>query len=558
MFEKNLQFINNDGLKGRLRIMSLEQSSKDMSYCMTPSNDYLLMKNDVPLDDMENPREAIRQMLKATIKQPMGSNDIIITFGIGLCYLLDEVFNTYPSKIFIYEPDLSILHFVLNNVDISEHLQSGRVYITDDINELTGKLSSTYITKDKVEVVFLKNYAVVKNQELLELTQKVYEACRGKIVDINTIAKFSKKWLFNTLKNLCRIKNGKISNIFDLENKFIGQTALILAPGPSLNENIQYIKENRQKYVIFAVNKVLRFLQANDITPDFAVALDASYVSNTLSGLEDFCSQINCIADLKSDYEILDKTFKKVFLTFSENDAIAKELASFNKHIKLYELGSSATTMAFVVAEKFGFSKIVYAGLDMAFKDDVMYSTGETINRLVNNQIGIGSATKNIVHVPSVTGSMVATRDDYATAISHFEALLQAVDYNEVYNTTSFGANIKGMKNQPLDTIIVFGNSATLPIIINDVQPLQVEVGEWGQHELMLINNIITLLSNGGFSSGLVSAIVKSPLIYTHMQVDVINVLQTHFAEENAESFINATKLAIKEVIDLLQKNTLI
>ena len=65
----------------------------------------------------------------------MRPKDTIITFGIGLGYLLDEVFNTYPSKIYIYEPDINLLHFVLNNVDISEHLSSGRIYISSDLDE---------------------------------------------------------------------------------------------------------------------------------------------------------------------------------------------------------------------------------------------------------------------------------------------------------------------------------------------------------------------------------------------------------------------------------------
>ena len=93
MFKRNLEFINNPNLKSRLEKMSIEDTRRHMSYCMTPSNDYLLMKDDVPLDDINNPREAVRQMLKTSIKSPMEASDIIITFGIGLCYLLDETFN---------------------------------------------------------------------------------------------------------------------------------------------------------------------------------------------------------------------------------------------------------------------------------------------------------------------------------------------------------------------------------------------------------------------------------------------------------------------------------
>ena len=142
MFEKNLEYIDNLALKRRLSRISIEQSRAGISYYITPSNDYILLKDDVPSDDLNNPREAIREMLKATIKNEMHSNDIIITFGIGLGYLLDETFNTYPSRIFVYEPDVNFLHFVLNNVDISQHLASGRVYITNDLDELLAKLNA--------------------------------------------------------------------------------------------------------------------------------------------------------------------------------------------------------------------------------------------------------------------------------------------------------------------------------------------------------------------------------------------------------------------------------
>ena len=558
MFDKNLEFLNNDALRGRLRMLNIEQTSQNMSYCMTPSNDYLIMKDEIPIDDIENPRLAIKQMLSSTIKNPMGTNDIIITFGIGLGYLLDETFNTYPSRIFVYEPDLELLHFVLNNIDISDHLKSGRVFITNSLDDLIRKLSEMYITKDKVEVVFLKNYAIVKNQELIEMSQKVYETCRSKMIDVNTIAKFSKNWMYNTLKNMGHAADNNIYSISDLDGKFEGQTALILAPGPSLSENIEFIKANREKFVIFAVNKVLRYLESNGITPDFAVCLDAIYMDYTLSGLEDYLTKINCLMDVKSDSQILTKTFKKVFYTFSENDFIAKKIGEYNSFAKLREYGSSATTMALISAIHLGFNKIIFAGLDMAFKDDVMYATGEAITRMANNQIAIGSISKNIVHVPSVKGGMVATRDDYATALQHFETLVKDNDFSEIYNTTSFGAKIDGVKNAKLNEIPLYTTSTTTSIILGEAQPIKFNNKEWSENELMLINSVISSLSTGSFSPALVASIVKSSLLYEYMQADILEVLQAKYAPEIADAFVEKAKAAIKEVIDQLQKNRLI
>ena len=557
MYNRNLEFLDNPGLKSRLGNITLDESSKDMSYCMTPSNDYLLMKNDVPFDDLTNPRQAVKDMLKTSIKNPMDKNDIIITFGIGLCYLLDEVYNTYPCKIFIYEPDIYVLHFVLNNVDISEHLASGRIYITDKLDELMKKLSEVYITKDKIEVVYLKNYAVVKSQELLELTQRVYETCRSKMVDINTITRFSKIWLLNTLKNINAINSSNAYKLSKIKNKFSGQTALILAAGPSLNENIEKIKANRDKFVIFAVNKVLRVLEANGIIPDFIVCLDACSLSNTLTGLEDFCAKTNCIMDIKSDSILFTKNFKRIFVSFSQNDMVVKKLAEYND-IAAYECGGSATTLALVAAVQMGFSKIIFSGLDLAFKGDVIYSTGELVKKVTDTQMVIANVKKNLVKVKSVTGELVNTREDYAAFIQHFETLIKDLGFGEIYNTTSFGAQINGMKNVQFDDIPLLFSSMGTPFILGEVQRFKFKIEDWAKEELQLINNIISVLSRGVFSPALVASIVKSPLMYQYMQADILKVLQSKMESESPDEFIQKTKLAIKDVVDSLQKNRLI
>ncbi len=558
MFKKNMEYIVNDSLKSRLENLSLEESRVDLSYCMTTSNDYLLMKKDIPLDDLNNPRKAVQEMLASTIKRPMETHDIIITFGIGLCYQLDEVFNTYPSKIFVYEPDIKILHFVLNNVDISDHLKSGRVFLFDNLDDLISKLSDIYLTKDKVEIVYLKNYAVVKSQELLELTQKVYETCKSKTVDINTITRYSKYWLENTLKNISAVNNGTAYKLADLYGKFVGQAALVAAAGPSLLENIDFIKSNREKFVIFSVNKALKVLLDNGIIPDFLVCADARFVNKTLSGFEDALAGINCIININSDYHILTNTFKKVFISFPTNDMVVNKLTQYNPFITMQESGGSATTMAFVSAVKMGFSKVVLAGVDLAFKGETVYADGQSYERISSDKMKINSVEKNLTTVPSVTGTDVVTSADYAAFIQHFEILIRDLNYVSTYNTSSFGALIPGVKNTGIDKIPLFGISNTTAITLGEVQPFKFETKKWTEDELFLINEIIALLSKETFSPALVASIVKSPLMYQYMQADILEVLQSKMADGLAEGFIAKTKEGIKFVVDTLQSNNLI
>jgi len=556
MFNKNLEAMNNPVLRRRLEKVNALEAREGITYIITKSNDYILLKDDIPIDDLNNPREAIRQHLKSSIKNEMKPNDIIITFGIGLGYLLDETFNTYPSRIFVYEPDLNLLHFVLSNVDISEHLSSGRVYITNDLDELISQLGKIYLSKDKVEIVYLQNYAVVRNKELLVLTQRVFESCKSKLVDVNTIAKFSQRWLTNTLDNIASVNKNGCYLLSDLEDKFIGQTALLLGAGPSLNDNIERIKANRNKFVIFAVNKTIKYLEQSGVIPDFVLCLDAANMERTLDVSPEYLAKTNCILDLRTDKDIFNKKFSKMFINFSDTDFVIGKLAKTNGFMKIYESGGTSTILGLVAAAKLGFSKIVIAGVDLAFKDNVIYADGEVMNRISQEEIVVDNVKKNLVQVKSVTGELVYTRDDYQAFIHQFGEVIKTLDNPNVYNISTFGAEIEGVRAVNFESLNLMTPSNMSSL--DEVGTFKFKLDEFIQDEFLQINNIIAMLSKDTFSPALVSAIVKSVLIYQYMQTDILTVLQMNFAPNAAEEFINKTKQAIKIVVDILQRNSMI
>ena len=77
MFNKNLEALDNPALKRRLEKIDGNEAKQDITYIVTPSNDYILLKNDIPIDDLNNPREAIRKHLKDSIKGEMREHDFI-------------------------------------------------------------------------------------------------------------------------------------------------------------------------------------------------------------------------------------------------------------------------------------------------------------------------------------------------------------------------------------------------------------------------------------------------------------------------------------------------
>ena len=112
------------------------------------------------------------------------------------------------------------------------------------------------------------------------------------------------------------------------------------------------------------------------------------------------------------------------------------------------------------------------------------------------------------------------------------------------------------MKNVSFEDMNLSVHSSISPISF--AQPFKFEIKDFIQEEFYNINNIIATLSKGVFSSSLVSSVVKSTLVYQYLQAEVVTVLQKNFDEELAQTFIEKTKVAIKTIVDYLQKNKLI
>ena len=134
--------------------------------------------------------------------------------------------------------------------------------------------------------------------------------------------------------------------------------------------------------------------------------------------------------------------------------------------------------------------------------------------------------------------------------------MIKELKYSEIYNISSFGAAIEGVKNVSFENLQLQELLPGQPTAF--VQPFKFNIQEFMQEEFCSINNIIALLSKGSFSPALVSSIIKSVLVYQYMQAEILTVLQRNFDQELAQQFIDNTKAAIKAIVEQLQKYKLI
>ena len=93
----------------------------------------------------------------------------------------------------------------------------------------------------------------------------------------NTIEAYRELWTLNARRNYHDYKKRgkKINNISNYLPDMNRHPILVCGAGPSLDEHIDFIKEYRDKIVVFAVDMALMALINSGIEPDFLVNVDA-------------------------------------------------------------------------------------------------------------------------------------------------------------------------------------------------------------------------------------------------------------------------------------------
>lgn len=455
MFLKNLNVLNikNPDLARRLREIPLEAVQKEISVLEAKSKDLIIAYNNKPLDDIINPLEKSKDIWNKLIKNELSKNDIVLVFGLGLGYLFKRAYVSSNSRIVVYEPKIEIIRFVLEYVDFSEQLKDQRIYITDTEEDCLKYMSEKYISKDKIEIVYSDIYLNLFSDILLSLSKKIINLCESKKADISTISKLSKEWIKNNINNFRRMTNSRPLSL--LKNLFIGKTVLILAAGPSLKDNLDLIKQNRNKFIVFAVNKVFEYLIENEIEPDFLIASDAMWLDYTMRVNPEIFERINLICTTKSDSFVYTQNFHSIFNYYLNNDSFYEELnRKFPEEIKLYETEGTTVSQCYYSAIEMGFSNIVFCGLDLAIKQNNAYAPNIEVTYNSDGSAVFTKQVKNLVEIKSVSGGMVKTRDDYMVFAKQLGYAFLKNTSAKLYNTSDFGAYIEGMIYEPMSSIV--------------------------------------------------------------------------------------------------------
>lgn len=160
-------------------------------------------------------------------------------------------------------------------------------------------------------------------------------------------------------------------DIRQLKNRLPGETAILVAAGPALTEKLDYIRQNRNKAVVIAVNNALKPLVDAGIKPHFTVindtSLESGEVFRQIPKQPGTIMVGHCLSDLGGD------RFHQKYLFESHLENI------FPKRDDL-ELHGSVISTAFSLARYMGCARCIIVGAQLASHDPwkLAYAKGTT------------------------------------------------------------------------------------------------------------------------------------------------------------------------------------
>lgn len=227
--------------------------------------------------------------------------------------------------------------------------------------------------------------------------------------------------------------------------------AVAVGSGPSLDQNIEYLKRIRDKIVIFGSGTGTSVLLQNGIQPDFHCEIEnhpeyAQLVDDDIkSGNEDF-GDIPFLAPFIVDPR-LSANFKEII--FYHRELLVPTRLWANLREVLWHTTPSVANLACTAAAAFGFKEVYLVGVDLgSLQPDKGHATGGYYGRHEDWT----RTYPFTIPVAGNFGGMAYTNSQFLLAKSSFETFVASQSKTKVYNASN-GIAIEGIEARRLDGI---------------------------------------------------------------------------------------------------------
>ncbi|MFO7849768.1 MAG: 6-hydroxymethylpterin diphosphokinase MptE-like protein [Spirochaetia bacterium] len=306
----------------------------------------------------------------------------LVFFGLGAGYHIRPFLQRNDiSGILIIDFDLSLFRSILMRFDIRDIILDRRVrFLIDPTEEqIVEDMLHNYLPAVSGNLHFLRLRSRVRTLEdkFASAGDAMRQVINPLTEDFSVQSYFGKRWFYNTIMNLRTAEHA--DNRLNPIRK-----ALITAAGPSLEKQIDRLKQERKDGTLIATDTSLPFLLYHKINPDLIISIDCQHITYH-HFMQGYPREVPLILDLASPRHLTELSDKPVFFT-SGHPFSRYVNRNWRKFPHIDTSGGNVSHAAVSLADSLGAQKILLFGADFSFPRGKSYSRGTYIYPLFRGQ----------------------------------------------------------------------------------------------------------------------------------------------------------------------------
>ncbi len=399
---------------------------------------------------------------KSLEDREFSKESITFIFGLGLGYKVWEILDRMEKGhiIFIIEQDRRIIDYSLKLQDFSGAIREEKLIfcipreeaIRQRIEQNSSRLLDGKITLE------MENFCPKLSPLYSRLYKNCQQLCNTIFLSYNTFLGLSDTFMVNELKNLSKTALALKTDGF-CQGNFKDIPAILVATGPSLQKNINLLKEARGKALIIAVGQALRVLLAYDIVPDIICSID--FGEPNYLDLEDVIlgANIPLLIDGRIYPRIPREYQGDIIIPIGSDDIL---FPYTDEHKERVNRGKTVVQIGLNLALAMGANPIIFTGQDLAYSE-MSHTSGVSVNSQTKVELNgrqiiesnkIGRMTSEAFWVESIYGDKVLTNRVLMSYLEDLENTIRNCPDRLFIDATEGGARIKGTQIMTLRAVL--------------------------------------------------------------------------------------------------------
>lgn len=396
-----------------------------------------------PIHLTSDPEQEVPQFLALI---PEDSHGVAIVFGMGLGYTPLGILKRHPDlrHIVVLEANPGVLMTALRHFDLTPLLESPKVVIfipqTWSLQEFVNIVGVSVQVENTHFLHHLPSEKVDGEGFYKRAYEQIFSFVNQQNVAGNTYSLFGDLIILNRFEHLKILPFERLLN--PLKDVLKGIPAVLVAAGPSLDKNVDHLKNVTDRAVIFAVDSAVPALLAHGIHPTFVTSIDfqpLTYekISNVAKELSEIRPRLICtLWNTPSIFKNI--PWKEVYRVLCAHpiDIWINEIVGGGP---IFPGAQTVAHLNFQAAEFLGCSPLILVGQDLALSTAASHAKDTALM----GDILKDPKRQGIYPVKGNVEDVVYTTRSYLSMKDFFEQMIKATD-SFCINATEGGAFIEG------------------------------------------------------------------------------------------------------------------